>query len=136
LSIEWQPQPDGRGVRADPQLAHPKIEAVASAGTRPEGVLDELAVTVMKERAIDIGHHKSKGIDELDLYTYDYVVTMGCHPSDQVCPDLWTGVRLEWEFEEPRGGDIWVYRKVRDEIAARTARLVQRIHLQGRLFDW
>jgi len=54
-----------------------KIEA-NSAGSKPSGKVDELAISVMKERGIDISRQKSKGFDNPPEEKFDIVISMGC----------------------------------------------------------
>lgn len=74
-----------------------------SAGLEP-GVLNPLAVDVMKEIGIDISKNETKSV--FDFYTegklYRYVITVCDESSAEQCP-LFPGVaeRLHWSFEDP-----------------------------------
>jgi arsenate reductase len=75
-----------------------------SAGMEP-GVLNPLAVEVMKEEGIDISGNKTKSV--FDKYRkgelYSYVVTVCDEASAETCP-IFPGLRthtLHWSFEDP-----------------------------------
>jgi arsenate reductase len=57
---------------------------VRSAGVETHG-LNPLAVEVMAEAGVDISGHRSKLVSELDVDTFDYVVTVCDHASEH-CP--------------------------------------------------
>lgn len=111
------------------QMAHGFLQSfnkdliVRSAGTEASGKLNEKAVAVMSEIAIDISHHTS---DSVDLYLneeWDYVITV-CGGANEACPTFLGKVknRLHIGFDDPSfatGTDefIWSeFRRVRDEI--------------------
>lgn len=93
-----------------------------SAGVRP-GVLNPLAVRVMREGGVDISTHTPKHPDDLSV-PLDLVVTV-CDDAREACPVL-PGVRtLHVPFDDPprlardaRTEDeaLAHYRRVRDEI--------------------
>ena len=75
-----------------------------SAGMEP-GVLNPLAVEVMKEEGIDISGNRTKSVFEKyrrgELYAY--VVTVCDEASAEACP-IFPGLRthtLHWSFEDP-----------------------------------
>lgn len=97
-----------------------RVEAF-SAGIDPKGV-NPVAIEVMREKGIDIAHHRSKAFSEELAGTMDYVVTV-CGHADARCPTLPTGVkRLHWPLEDPAGatgspdqiGEV--FRRSRDDI--------------------
>lgn len=86
-----------------------------SAGTKPSGV-NPLAVKVMEEIGIDISHHRSKGIEELEGISFDYVVTL-CDSAKEECPYFPGGSRfIHKGFPDPSEGGIEAFREVRDKI--------------------
>ena len=105
-----------------------KVEAL-SAGTEPKG-LNPFAVEVMKEKSIDISHHRSKAFSEELGRTMDCVVTV-CGDAEERCPLLPPGVkRLHWPLPDPakaagsRGELLAVFRRSRDEIEERVKTLL------------
>lgn len=96
-----------------------------SAGIEPKGV-HALTVEVLREAGIDTSSLRSKHLREYQgRVTFDCLITV-CGHADQNCP-AWTGVsqRLHWPFDDPAAAQgtleqrLAVFRRVRDEIAAR-----------------
>lgn len=95
-----------------------------SAGTEKHG-LNPFAVTVMNELNIDISHHKSKTLDELDINFFDFVITV-CADADENCPTFMGSTKMIHKgFDDPpklaeglkeNEEILFQYRKVRDEI--------------------
>ena len=103
----------------------PALE-VNSAGTRPSGVVHPLAVKVMQEVGIDLSAHRPKSLNAFLDRPFDYVITV-CDNAKESCP-IFTGKvgqRLHLGFDDPAdaiGSEeevLAVFRRVRDEIAAR-----------------
>ena len=100
-----------------------------SAGTEP-GSLHPLAVRAMAELGIDISGHSSKPVDQFLDQSFDFVVTV-CDQARESCP-VFPGAasQLHWSFEDPsqvegsESEQLEVFRRVRDEIAARIRRFV------------
>ncbi len=93
----------------------------SSAGTLPRG-LDPRAVTVMKEKGIDISEHSSDMLTEKHLQNADVIVTL-CGEARDGCPVPPDGVKkLHWALEDPaklhgEGEETMeAFRRVRDEI--------------------
>lgn len=96
-----------------------EVWSAGSAPTRP----NPYAVEVMREVGIDIGGHRSKGIDEIPRDRVGTVITL-C--AEEVCPVLPGDVRrLHWPFEDPaaatgsRDEILAAFRRVRDQIRRR-----------------
>jgi arsenate reductase len=95
---------------------------VFSAGTRQSKVSTR-AIAVMQEIGIDISHHRSRTLAELEGESFDLAVTL-CDKAHAVCPVV-PGAKktIHHGFADPHltpGNDEEVladYRKVRDEIA-------------------
>ena len=93
-----------------------------SAGTRPSGELNPLAVQVMKEVDIDISKQKSKIITEDMIRDAAVRVNMGCMDKES-CPTLFIHKLLEWDIEDPKGKPIDKVREIRDEIEQKVRQL-------------
>jgi arsenate reductase len=111
------------------EIAGEEFEVI-SAGTNPTRI-DPMAVRVMAEVAIDTTGQYSKSVDEMTEKQFDYVITV-CDRAREACP-VFPGVnQLHWSFEDPaeaRGTDderLVVFRRVRDEIAARVSDFTQK----------
>lgn len=98
-----------------------KVEAW-SAGSRPSGKVNPLAVEYMKEKGIDLKTHKSIGLDDLPPGEWDYVVTMGC---GDACPHLSAKNRLDWALPDPKHLSPNEFRKVRDTIEDKVRELIE-----------
>lgn len=106
------------------------IEAY-SAGTTTHG-LNPNAVKVMAEAGVDVSHHLSKTLADLENVTFDYVITV-CSDADRNCP-IFPGrtTRVHHGFDDPprlakdaatEEEALSHYRQVRDEIRAFVATL-------------
>jgi arsenate reductase len=105
-------------------LVSSQIE-VASAGSRPNprGV-HPIAIEVMRERGIDISHHRPKRIDQLKG-EFDYVITL-CDHAAQNCPVLPARKqRLHWSIPDPANAgtdpeaQLIFFRQVRNDLERR-----------------
>lgn len=105
------------------ELGGERVE-IHSAGTQPSYV-HPLAIEVMRERGIDISHHRSKSYDEFLHLPFDDVITV-CDAAAEACPTFPGPARRQhWSFPDPvaaEGDDEArraVFRQVRDAIEAR-----------------
>jgi len=103
---------------------------VQSAGSVPKRV-NPLAIRVLAEIGIDITHHRSKSVEEIDPATVDVVVTL-CE--EEVCPVfLGKAKRLHWPLSDPAAAEgtgeerLQMFREVRDEIIRRLGGLLPEI---------
>ena len=94
---------------------------IFSAGTEP-GRVSPYAIRVMAEIRIDIGTHRSKGLQEFLDQTFDYVITV-CDHAKESCPYFPGGKKiLHKSFEDPsalNGTEEEImagFRRVRNEI--------------------
>lgn len=106
---------------------------VASAGTRPS-VLNPGAVDAMREVSIDIAQHRSKSVEEFAGQRFDHVITV-CDRARESCPIFPGATRLDhWSFDDPAEATgtseerLAIFRRVRDEIAARIQRFLDGTH--------
>lgn len=94
-----------------------------SAGNEATGV-KPLAIRAMSEIGIDIGGQRSKSVREYDGQRFDYAVTV-CDDAREACPYFPADRQLHWAFDDPSAATgseeerLAVFRRVRDEIAAR-----------------
>ncbi len=95
-----------------------------SAGSKPSGQINPLAVEVMKEAGIDISCHTSKGFDNLAIRGFDYVISMGCA---DVCPFVPAKKHIEWKIDDPKGKAISRFRQSRDEIRNKVTELIRNL---------
>jgi protein-tyrosine-phosphatase len=93
-----------------------------SAGTRPTGEINPVAIQVMKEAGIDMSKQKSKVITEDMIRNADIRVNMGCMDKES-CPTLFIHNLIEWGIEDPKGKSIETVREIRDDIEQRVRQL-------------
>ncbi len=70
-----------------------------SAGSRPSGRVNPMAIKLMKERGYDLGSHISKSLDEIPAVEFDVAVTMGC---GDACPNVRAHRREDWQIPDPK----------------------------------
>jgi arsenate reductase len=99
-----------------------------SAGSKPSGEVNPLAIEVMREKGIDISRQLSKGFADLPVAQVDYLVTMGCQ---DICPIFPTVKQLDWQLDDPAGKSIEEFRRVRDQIGRNVAALIDEIKRGG-----
>lgn len=95
---------------------------VYSAGSDPAGYVHPMAVQVVAEIGIGIGHHTSKPMTQFIGESFDYVITV-CDAAAEACP-VFPGParRLHWPFDDPAqatGSEeerLAIFRRVRNEI--------------------
>ncbi len=95
-----------------------------SAGSQPAGFVAPLAIQVMLEKGVDISEQYSKGVMELPISSFDYVVTMGCGDN---CPWVPAKYRVDWKISDPIGKPLDFFRKVRNEIERKVKELISQI---------
>lgn len=104
-----------------------------SAGTRPSGEINLLAIEVMKEAGIDISKQKSKEITEDMMRNSVQIVNMGCMEREkerESCPSLFIHNLIDWGIEDPKGKPIEKVREIRDEIERRVSELAAELNKQ------
>lgn len=102
----------------------PSGYSAVSAGTRPAGQINPVAVAAMQEVGIDIGTQKSKIVTDDMIRNAEKAVNMGCMDQAE-CPLLFLNNPVDWGIEDPKGKDIEKVRAIRDEIERRVIELVK-----------
>lgn len=95
---------------------------VASAGSNPSGAVNPFAIEVLREKGIDISHHKSKSVNQLPnefLDNLDFIIFL-C--SDEICPIITSRAKqIRWPLHDPAstppGTELAAFRRTRDEIS-------------------
>ena len=97
---------------------------VQSAGDRPAGEVNPLAVEAMAEKGIDLAFRRPRGMDAIEDEgrPLDLVVQVGC---EQSCPVTPAGRVENWELEDPAGRSLEFMRTIRDEIEKRVKLLIE-----------
>jgi arsenate reductase (thioredoxin) len=101
----------------------PRGYMTLSAGTKPSGDINPLAIEVMKEVGIDISNQKSKDLTEDMMRNSTKIVNMGCM-DNSFCPTLFIPNVIDWGIEDPKGKPIETVREIRDDIEQRVKQLV------------
>jgi len=95
-----------------------------SAGSKPSGKVNPVAIKVMREIGIDIAGQRSKGFKELPVKNFDYVITLGCK---DICPFVPAKKHIEWDIPDPKDKDIDTFRNVRDIIKQKIEEFIKDI---------
>lgn len=106
-------------------LADPTRARAISAGTQPAGRIHQVVVTAMQEVGIDLSSARPTRLAETLAAAPQIIVTMGC--GDQ-CPHVPGAEHDDWPVDDPQGRPIEEVRRIRDEIRARVAALIQERH--------
>ncbi len=109
------------------RLVIPELLNAASAGSRPSGRINPLAVEAMGELGYDLSGHRSKALSEIPTRKYDYVITMGC--GDE-CPFIPADFHEDWNIPDPKGKPLAAFRETRDLIERRVKELAQRVRVK------
>ncbi|MBI4726247.1 hypothetical protein HY768_03310 [candidate division TA06 bacterium] len=95
-----------------------------SAGSSPSGLVNPWAITVMREKGLDISSARSKGFRDLPVSQVNYLVTMGCQ---DVCPVFPTTKQVEWKLPDPKGQPVEFFRCVRDDIEKKVKEFIETV---------
>ena len=98
--------------------------SAVSAGTRPAGQVNPVAMEAMREVGIDIGTQKSKIITDERIRESVKAVNMGCMDRAE-CPVLFLNNPVDWGIEDPKGKPMEKVRLIRDDIERRVKELVR-----------
>lgn len=102
---------------------------VRSAGSEPADRLNPAVVAAMREVGLDIIAETPKLLTDGMVRHADVVITMGC---GDACP-FFPGKRyLDWELDDPSGRPLHEVRRIRDEIDARVAALLDALGVTSR----
>ena len=101
-----------------------------SAGSKPSGRINPVAISAMKEMGYDLAAHKSKSLDEIPAVEYDAVVTMGC---GDACPFVRAKRRFDWNIPDPKGKSLEDVRQIRDTIDSKVGELCRALASEAKL---
>jgi len=98
-----------------------------SAGSRPSGKVNPMAINTMAELGYNLNLHYSKSLRDVPQVKYDYVITMGC--GDE-CPFIPAEHHEDWDLPDPKMLPMDEFRQVRDRIGERVKELAERIEVK------
>jgi len=93
----------------------PKGYEPISAGTKPSGAINPVAVQAMKEVGIDLGSQTPKILTNEIIADSVLSVNMGCMDKTE-CPAVFMRDSVDWNIEDPKGKPIDKVREIRDDI--------------------
>jgi arsenate reductase len=102
-------------------LADPGQARAVSAGTRPGPHVHPEVVAVMREVGIDLAAARPRLLDDQLAATATLLVTMGC---GEACPHVPGLERMDWPLPDPKGQPLDEVRRIRDDVRARIAALL------------
>lgn len=105
-------------VMADPDKAR-----ALSAGTQPAEHVHPEVLETMREIGIDLGEAKPRLLTDALAKDAQWLITMGC---GEACPAVPGLQREDWPLEDPKGRTLQQVERIRDEVAARVADLLER----------
>ncbi len=97
-----------------------------SAGSRPSGEVNGVAIQLMREIGHDLSSHRSKSLDALPAGPFDALVTMGCGDD---CPAIEATRREDWQIPDPKEMNVTQFREVRDLVGRRVRDLLVQLAL-------
>lgn len=97
---------------------------VQSAGSKPNGYVNPLAIEAMSKAGIDISGHRSKSVAEFEGQKFDTVITV-CDSASEECPIFPGSQRIHWSIWDPGNASgshdekLAAFCRVRDDLATR-----------------
>ncbi len=103
---------------------------VRSAGSTPASEINPVVVEAMRELGLELSQELPKPLTDEAVEAADVVVTMGC---GDACP-IYPGKRyLDWEVDDPAGQPLPAVRRIREDIRARVAGLLQELGVDAKV---
>ena len=97
--------------------------SVTSSGLEASFV-DPKTVEIMSEIGMDISNQGSKALSQFNPEDYDAVISLcGCGVN---LPPEWVTREVfeDWQLEDPEGGELDTYRRIREEVKERVMKLI------------
>jgi len=95
-----------------------------SAGSKPAQEVNTFAKEALSDLGIDILNRKPKGFEDIEEKEFDYVITMGCK---DICPFIPAKKQIDWQIEDPKGGNLIYFKEIRDKIRSNIDALTEDI---------
>ena len=101
-----------------------------SAGSKPSGMINPMAIKLLKSQGIYLTDHRSKDVSEFINIKIDYLILMGC--GDQ-CPNIVAEERIEWDIPDPKDMEKSEFLKVIEKIRCEVQKLIGTIYIEHSL---
>ena len=95
-----------------------------SAGSKPSGIINPLAIKLLKSQGVYLTDHRSKDVSEFINIKIDYLILMGC--GDQ-CPNIVAKERVEWDIPDPKDMEEPEFLNVIENIRGKVKKLIKTI---------
>ena len=95
-----------------------------SAGSKPSGIINPLAIKLLKSQGVYLTDHRSKDVSEFINIKIDYLILMGC--GDQ-CPNIVAEERIEWDIPDPKDMEEPEFLSVIENIRGKVKKLIKTI---------
>ena len=95
-----------------------------SAGSKPSGIINPMAIKLLKSQGVYLTDHRSKDVSEFINIRIDYLILMGC--GDQ-CPNIDAEDRIEWDIPDPKDMEEPEFLNVIDNIRGKVKKLIKTI---------
>ncbi|MCP3136292.1 arsenate-mycothiol transferase ArsC [Pyxidicoccus xibeiensis] len=104
-------------------LSDPDKARAVSAGTQPGERVHPEVLETMQDIGIDLSSSKPRLLTDELARDAQWLITMGC---GEACPYVPGLQREDWPLEDPKGKTVQQVERIRDEVAARVAGLLER----------
>ena len=95
-----------------------------SAGSKPSGIINPMAIKLLKSQGVYLTDHRSKDVSEFINVKIDYLILMGC--GDQ-CPNIVAEERVEWDIPDPKDMEEPEFLNVIENIRGKVKKLIKTI---------
>ena len=93
-----------------------------SAGSKPSGTVNPMAIASMNQLGYDLAAHHSKSLKDIEQEApFEVVVTMGC---GDACPWIPAKKFIDWQIRDPRDMPPDRFNEVRNEIESKVKELL------------
>ncbi|MCP3065543.1 arsenate reductase ArsC [Myxococcus sp. K38C18041901] len=104
-------------------LADPDKARAISAGTQPGERLHPEVLEAMADAGLDLSAARPQQLTNELAKGAHWLITLGC---GEVCPNVPGLQREDWPLDDPQGKSEVLVHRIRDEVAARVAGLLER----------
>ena len=95
-----------------------------SAGSKPSGIINPMAIKLLKSQGVYLTDNRSKDVSEFINIKIDYLILMGC--GDQ-CPNIVAEERVEWDIPDPKDMEALEFLNVIEIIRGEVKKLIKTI---------